>query len=141
MDLAFLWIQNGNKLPTEAQYPYTAKDGTCKSVKGSVGVKDYTDVKTNSPAQLKAALNKQPVSVAVEADKAVFQHYTSGVITGSACGTSLDHGVLAVGYGADYYIVKNSWGAAWGDKGYLKIGVEAGAGVCGIQSTASYPTD
>jgi len=90
---------------------------------------------------LKAALNKQPVSVAVEADKAVFQHYTSGIITGTSCGTSLDHGVLAVGYADDYYIVKNSWGATWGDKGYLKIGVEDGIGVCGIQSTASYPFD
>merc|ERR1712167_120130 len=108
---------------------------------GSVKIKDYKDVKSNSPAQLKAALNKQPISVAVEADKAVFQHYTSGVITGSACGTKLDHGVLAVGYGADYYIVKNSWGAAWGDKGYLKIGIADGKGVCGIQSSPSYPTD
>jgi C1A family cysteine protease len=62
--------------------------------------------------------------------------YTGGVITGSACGTSLDHGVLAVGYGTEngqeYYLVKNSWGPSWGVNGYVKIGIEAGNGVCGI---------
>ena len=62
--------------------------------------------------------------------------YTGGVITGSACGTSLDHGVLVVGYGTEngqeYYLVKNSWGPSWGVNGYVKIGIEAGNGVCGI---------
>ena len=60
------------------------------------------------------------------------------------CGTNLDHGVLAVGYDttADppYYIVKNSWGSSWGENGYLKIKIESGEGVCGIQMTPSYPT-
>jgi C1A family cysteine protease len=92
---------------------------------------------------MKAFLAKGPVSVAIEADKSVFNQYTSGVITGTACGTQLDHGVLAVGWGSDngqeYYIVKNSWTAQWGDKGYVKIGIEDGAGVCGIQMSASQP--
>jgi cathepsin L len=46
-------------------------------------------------------LNKGPVSVAIEADKTVFQYYTGGILSGSECGTSLDHGVLAVGYGSE----------------------------------------
>lgn len=91
---------------------------------------------------MKAAVAKGPVSVAIEADKSVFQHYRSGVITGSACGTHLDHGVLAVGYGSengeDYFLVKNSWGASWGDRGYVKIGQN---NVCGILTDAAYPTE
>jgi len=86
---------------------------------------------------LKAALNKGPVSVAIEADQMAFQSYTSGIIT-KGCGQSLDHGVLAVGYGEGYYLVKNSWGAGWGDHGYVKIS-DSKKNVCGILSSASQP--
>ena len=70
---------------------------------------------------MKAAVSKGPVSIAVEADKAVFQNYSTGILNSKKCGKKLDHGVLAVGYGDGYFIVKNSWGASWGDDGYLKI--------------------
>jgi len=64
---------------------------------------------------------------------------------GSACGTEIDHGVLLVGYGTteegtDYFLVQNSWGTSWGDNGYIKLGIEEGRGVCGIQQFAVYPT-
>lgn len=87
------------------------------------------------------ALNSGPVSVAIEADTHVFQSYTGGIISSSSCGTNLDHGVLAVGYGADYIIVKNSWGSGWGEKGYVRIKRTSGsAGICGIYKDASQPT-
>ena len=74
------------------------------------------------------------------------QNYLSGVITGQ-CGDAVDHGVLAVGYGTDptggsYYKIKNSWGATWGEAGYVRIGRGASFpadGQCGILTTASYP--
>jgi len=84
--------------------------------------------------------------VTIEADQAVFQQYTSGVMDSLACGTQLDHAVAAVGYGTDaatgkdYYIVRNSWSASWGDAGYIKIAAVAGRGICGIQMQNSYPT-
>lgn len=145
MDNAFQYIEK-NPLELESAYPYTAMDGSCKyvSTKGSGLVKAFTDVTPNSPAQLTAAIALAPVSVAIEADQIAFQSYTSGVIT-KGCGTNLDHGVLAVGYGTDatagpYFIVKNSWGASWGNKGYVNIGAGS-SNVCGILSAASYPTE
>jgi len=63
------------------------------------------------------------------------------------CGTDLDHGIAAVGYGSEdgvnFYIVRNSWGAQWGENGYLRIlrtDSETEPGVCGILMAASYPT-
>jgi C1A family cysteine protease len=103
---------------------------------GKVVCAYYEAVSPNNPTELKAALAQQPVSVAIEADKKILQQYTEGIIIGDACGTELDHAVLAVGYGeengVEYFLVKNSWGAAWGDKGYFKVGIESGKGVCGI---------
>jgi len=95
---------------------------------------------------MKAALAKGPVSVAIEADKMVFQGYTGGVLNSPLCGKNLDHGVLAVGFGhdeesgLDYFKVKNSWGPSWGVKGYIKIAA-TNKNVCGILSQASRPLD
>ena len=89
--------------------------------------------------QMKAALQVQPLAVSIEADKYVFQAYQSGVLDDASCGTSLDHAVLAVGYGndsasgLDYWLVKNSWNTTWGDQGYIKLAIVDGAGICGIQ--------
>ena len=90
-----------------------------------------------------AAIAQQPVSVAIQANQLGFQLYKSGVFTGR-CGTNLDHGVLAVGYGTeggkDYYKVKNSWGAGWGRQGYIYMERTGdGKGKCGIQMVASFP--
>merc|ERR1712059_242087 len=109
---------------------------------GGVGEgKAFQDVKSDSTGkQLQAGLAHGPVSVAIEADQMVFQGYTGGIIT-KGCGTRLDHGVLAVGYGSDagqdYFIVKNSWGPSWGDQGYVKMAPAQ----CGIYMQPSYPTE
>jgi len=140
MDYAFQYIES-NPLELESDYPYTARDGTCKysKSKGVGTVSNFTDV-SHTASQLKAAIMKGPTSVAIEADQTAFQAYHSGVIT-RGCGTQLDHGVLAVGYGTengqDYFLVKNSWGSGWGDQGYVKIGQN---NVCGILQAASYPS-
>jgi len=153
MDSAFTWAKKNGGLCDEHDYKYisgtTKAAGTCNTACALVEKSaplSYTDVQTNSDAALMSALAQQPVSVAIEADQAAFQLYKSGVFT-AACGTNLDHGVLAVGYGTlngvDYYKVKNSWGSGWGDNGYILLarGVSQKQGQCGILSgPPSYPT-
>ena len=144
MEGAFQWYET-NKTELESDYGYTAKNGTCmeSSYTGEFNSKSYKTVTANSVDALKTAVALGPVSVAIEADKIAFQYYTGGVLDSTACGTNLDHGVLAVGYGSDngtpYWLVKNSWGSSWGDNGYVKIAMVDGAGICGIQMAPVYP--
>ena len=85
------------------------------------------------------ALQEQPLIVSIEADKFVFQFYSSGVLDNTNCGTNLDHAVLVVGKGTEsdgteYWRVKNSWNTSWGDQGYIKLAVTGNdAGICGVQ--------
>jgi len=148
MDNAFEWITSAGGLCTEESYPYTSGSGitgTCKKgCSPAVTVTGHTDVPKEDEDALKSAVARQPVSVAIEADKSAFQLYKSGVLDSSGCGTALDHGVLVVGYGTDsasskdYWKVKNSWGATWGEEGYLRM--VRGKNMCGIALSASYPT-
>jgi C1A family cysteine protease len=149
MDHAFEWIaQNG--IAAEADYPYTSGTGTAaacdatKSAKPVVTMTGHKDVPQGDENALQSAVAMGPVSIAIEADKSVFQLYKSGVLDNPACGTKLDHGVLVVGYGTDttvskdYWKVKNSWGETWGEQGYIRM--VRGKNQCGIADSASYPT-
>lgn len=134
-------------LELESDYPYHAVDQTCQYDKTKVHAKPtgVQNVATNNALALKTAIADGPVSVAIEADTFVFQFYSGGILNSKACGTNLDHGVVAVGYGADasgkpYYIVRNSWGSSWGLGGYINIAIVDGAGICGIQMEPVYPT-
>jgi C1A family cysteine protease len=142
MDRAFKYME-ANGLCTEAAYPYKAVGGTCQktgcTASANTKLTGYKDVTTTENA-LGAAVDQQPVSIAIEADQAGFQLYKGGVYSG-VCGETLDHGVLAVGYGTDsgedYWIVKNSWGTSWGEAGYIRL--VRNKNECGISDEPSYP--
>ncbi|KAF5957360.1 hypothetical protein HYC85_004585 [Camellia sinensis] len=162
MDLAFEFIKRKGGITTEENYPYNAADGTCDVSKENhpvVSIDGHENVPANDEDALMKAAANQPISVAIDAGGSDFQFYSEanyfvsfveyyiwqGVFTGG-CGTELDHGVAIVGYGTTldgtkYWIVKNSWGTEWGEKGYIRMqrGISDKEGLCGIAMEASYP--
>merc|ERR1719461_2406834 len=153
MDYGFQYVEMEHGLCSESSYPYEARTETymCSSKRGACGthydpITNYVDVRQRSTSEMEAALATGPVSVAIEADQSAFQLYNGGVLTGQ-CGDRLDHGVLAVGYGSDgyndFWKVKNSWGANWGESGYIRLcrncNANRGMGQCGILGQPSYP--
>merc|ERR1712216_367902 len=132
---------------TEDSYSYRGKANDCASESCTIGlagsaVTGFQDVDADITA-LKEAISHGPVSVAVDAMTS-FQFYTGGIVSSNLCGASLDHGVLAVGYGTDktglfgntdtnYWKLKNSWGSKWGENGYIRLNADKdGTGQCGI---------
>jgi C1A family cysteine protease len=148
MDNAFEYVIENGGLCTEEEVPYIGASETCGTCTPTAIISGCTDVTPNNEYALKRAVNKGPVSVAIEADKDAFQLYTGGIITSELCGTALDHGVLVVGYGTDdgtdYWTIKNSWGDTWGEDGYVRIARDDSnvidGGICGIASLPSFPS-
>jgi len=149
MDQAFQYVIDNKGIDTEKAYPYEGVDDDCQYDPKSVGahLKAFTDIKSGSEKDLESAISTiGPISVAIDAGHQSFQFYSSGVYNEPNCGSSeqsLNHGVTAVGYGSqnakEYYIVKNSWGTTWGNKGYILMSKNK-KNQCGIATMSSYPT-
>jgi C1A family cysteine protease len=133
----------------EEEYPYVSENGETSSCetkcKGVVTVNSCYDIEENNQQDLKNALYKQPVSVAIDASTPYFQLYNGGIIDSNKCGTDLDHAVFLIGYGTengtDYWLLRNSWSESWGDNGTFKIlrtNSTNDAGICGIAMMASF---
>ena len=146
MDNAFRYVQKTGGIDTESSYPYMGEVEDCEYNPFTSGATDkgFVDIDSGDEDKLKAAVATiGPVSVAIDASQQTFQLYKEGVYSDPDCSpTNLDHGVLVVGYGTedgqDYWLVKNSWGTTWGDKGYIKMARNKD-NACGIATQASYP--
>ncbi|KAL9233999.1 hypothetical protein vseg_008924 [Gypsophila vaccaria] len=150
MDTAFDYISQNGGLASEATYPYTASDGKCvkkRAATHAASISGYEDVPENDEDALLKAVANQPVSVGIEGGGFDFQFYSGGVFKGE-CGEELDHAVTIIGYGvgsdddgSKYWLVKNSWGTKWGEKGFMRIKRDVGVahGLCGIAMMPSYP--
>ena len=113
-------------------------------------------------AALMEAVSKQPVAVGINANK-IFQLYASGIIRSSDCGPAphtpdseimaINHAVVVVGWGEEvvkgetikYWVLKNSFGENWGERGYFKLERgpdtvdQEGFGTCGLYFESVYP--
>lgn len=140
MDNAFTYFKTSKVMLTK-DYKYTARGSSCKydAGKGTFNVVSFKDIPQNEDELAKAVYELGPISVAVDAT--AFQFFTGGhIMTAKECNyRQLDHGVAVVGFGVEngtkYWIVKNSWGAGWGEEGYIRI--QRGVGACGINMAAS----
>ena len=133
----------------EADYPYVAKDGTCRTNAAKstgINVTQRINVAPNNVTQLRAAVAKQPVTVAVQGYQDVFVQYKSGIFDSPLCGTKLDHAMVLVGFGTDsasgveYWIVRNDWNTTWGEAGYMRMKMQDGNGICGVNMAPTYAT-
>jgi len=125
MELAFNLTMNKG-IATEADLPYKSRDQACPTYTAAVKATGYVKNPSNDAAALETALaSKGPMSVTVAASSwqlyggGVFNHCSKRGLFGGD--NTLDHGVQAVGYTKDYWMVRNSWGPMWGEKGYIRL--------------------
>jgi len=105
---------------------------TCRIVPNTFRVKNYTQI-TGGCSSLTTALASQPIAVYVDATN--WMSYANGVFSG--CDTTLNHAALLVGQTDTYWTIKNSWGATWGQSGYIQL---APGNTCGLCNNPWYPT-
>uniref|UniRef100_W5K2V1 Cathepsin L.1 n=1 Tax=Astyanax mexicanus TaxID=7994 RepID=W5K2V1_ASTMX len=128
MDQAFEYIKANKGIDTEDSYPYEATDGDCRFKPDSVGATctGFVDITSGDEKALQEAVATiGPISVAIDAGHSSFQLYESG-----------EHHSPVIGQ--DYWLVKNSWGLDWGNKGYIQMSRNKD-NQCGIATAASYP--
>lgn len=137
---AYEYVIKAGGLETDAEYPYTAKDGSCKFVKSKARcpISTYHEVSGSEENMANVLATNSPMVICVDANP--WQFYTGGVLKASSCGNYVDHAVQLVGYdltgSTPYWIVRNSWGTDWGENGYIYL--EFGKNTCDLKYEVTY---
>jgi len=143
---AYDYIIDAGGQEDEADYPYTAEDGTCDfnaaDIEAKISTWNYATTWYSEDELQTSLVSWGPLSVCVDAES--WQDYTSGVMTWEECAyiNMLDHCVQLVGYntmnnGSAYWIVRNSWNTDWGINGYIYLEKGGYSDTCGICHEAS----
>jgi len=135
--LAMMWGET-NPLVLESSYPTTGTQGTCHSsgmATTPVQVTNWNSV-AQDVATIEAAVQKGPVVASLTVIDS-FSSYSGGIYQDAGCnGQAINHATLLIGYGVDngvnYWLLKNSWGTAWGEGGYYRI--LRGSNECSIEA-------
>ncbi|XP_034409395.1 cathepsin S-like [Cyclopterus lumpus] len=146
MNQAFRYVIDNQGIDSEAAYPYRGQAQQCRyeAADRAANCSGYSFLPPGDEGALKEALATiGPISVAIDATQRTFAFYRSGVYDDARCTQKVNHGVLVVGYGTlngdDYWLVKNSWGASFGDRGYIRMSRNK-KNQCGIALYGCYPT-
>jgi cathepsin L len=137
MRLALNFVKN-NGLVSEASYPYTGIKGSCRSHTNKVlqTISGFVEVQSNEEALADAVGSIGPISIGLNANTD-WQFYGGGIFNHRSCNNiDLNHGVLAVGYDSQAWIIKNSWGPSWGEAGYIRL--IRGQDQCGVSAYSTY---
>ena len=143
---SYEYITYNGGISTEAQYPYTAVNGTCKFKNGMQSVSvlgGSINITTDEVAIAQAVFEVGPTSISFTVTPD-FKNYKSGIYINPTCPSGpldVNHDVVLVGFGnannTDYWIIKNSWSPNFGEIGFYRI--ERGVNICGIKNCGSYP--
>ncbi|TKS81148.1 Dipeptidyl peptidase 1 [Collichthys lucidus] len=136
----------------ESCFPYVGKESPCGLPQNCrrIYTADYYYIGgfyggCSETAMMMDLVKNGPMGVALEVYPD-FMHYKEGIYHHTGLGDSYNpfeltnHAVLLVGYGRchmtgeKYWIVKNSWGANWGEDGFFRI--RRGSDECAIESIA-----
>jgi len=141
---AMSWVISQGGLDTESSYPYTGVGGTCASASGKIGatIMAYYNITTGEQAMYTALANPTIGPLSIACDASQWSSYSGGLFPPADCEGQIDHAIQLVGYnpngglGSPYWVVRNSWGADWGENGYIYI--PFGQDACSISSYVSY---
>ncbi|XP_070777479.1 cathepsin S, ortholog 1 [Enoplosus armatus] len=144
---SYSYIIRNKGVDSESFYPYEHQNSVCRySVKGKAGYcSNFHILPQGDEKTLQAVVaSVGPVAVAINAMLPSFHLYRGGLYNVPNCNPKfINHAVLVVGYGTDggqdFWLVKNSWGTAWGEEGFIRIARNKN-NLCGIASFAIYPT-
>lgn len=140
-----------NGIATSDTYPYTGGElgaqNQCNKLSSNVKINSFQPIDQTEAAVKDAVCRFGPVACVIDAASLKFRHYHGGIYRNPGCSTNPDHGnhaMLIVGYGTDsmtnepYWLVKNSYGASWGENGYIRI-LRDPKHSCGIEKLTSFP--
>lgn len=143
MNSAFDYVVRNRGIAKEDSYRYMGRQGQCRYRPESRGatITGYKPIPRGNENALTDAIAKAgPVSIAMDVSDRQFQFYRGGIYSANSCSRyRTNHAMLAVGYGQGYYLIKNSWGAQWGNQGYVQVRKD-GQDRCGLTTMAAYPT-
>jgi C1A family cysteine protease len=99
-------------------YPYKAKQGTCNTT-CTPRMKTNGYVNVGAEGQFKQHVQISPFGLYV--DCANWKSYSGGVFTNCGSSSSGNHYVALIGWQDNAWLIKNSWGTSWGEKGFMRV--------------------